>query len=228
MFFNFFIKYKIKNILCISKQIRKNYNYLGYKKKTLLTPLGYDEKIFKKKKNKKKKFTISYFGRISKEKGIHVLIKALQKINFNFNFMLDVSHIEDKEYLDDILKSLKKILKPNQINLIKCDHTQIAGFMSQSDLVVLPSVYQEQYGRVIQESVACGSLVIGSKVGAIPEIIIDNDLLFENNNYIQLAKKINQLKNQSFYNKKIKKLYKRITRDRTINKQLKILRKLFL
>ena len=50
LFFNFFIKYKIKNILCISKQIRKNYNYLGYKKKTLLTPLGYDEKIFKKKK----------------------------------------------------------------------------------------------------------------------------------------------------------------------------------
>lgn len=228
LFFNFFIKHKIKNILCISKQIRKNYNYLGYKRKTLLTPLGYDEKIFKIKKNKKKLFTIAYFGRVSHEKGIHVLIKALQKINFKFIFMLDVSHIDDNEYFDNILSTLKKILRPSQIKLIKCNHIQIAKFMSQSDLVVLPSIYQEQYGRVIQEAVACGSLVIGSRIGAIPEIIVDNDLLFENNNHNQLAKKINQLQNQSFYNKKIKMLYKRVSRERTLNKQLQILKKLFL
>ena len=78
--------------------------------------------------------------------------------------------------------------------MIKCDHFQIAKFMSKSDLVVLPSIYEEQYGRVIQEAVACGSLVIGSNVGAISEIIKDKDLLFEKNNYNQLSNKINKLK----------------------------------
>ncbi len=226
-FFNYFIKYKIEKILCISKQIKNNYDYLGYENKTYLIPLGYDEKIFKKKKTNKKNFTISYFGRISYEKGVHVLIKALKKIDFDFEFMLDVSHIDDINYFKKLLKNLRKILKPNKINLIKCNHTEIADFMSRSDLVILPSIYQEQYGRVIQESVACGSLVIGSRVGAIPEIIVDRDLLFEKNNHQQLAFKINKLKNKNFYNKKIKKLYKRVCNERTLSKQLQALENLF-
>ena len=35
LIFNFIIKYKISNIFCISKQIKKNYEFLGYKKKKL-------------------------------------------------------------------------------------------------------------------------------------------------------------------------------------------------
>ena len=50
---NFFIKFRIDNILCISKQIKKNYNFLGYKRKTILIPLGFDEKIFYLRKKKK-------------------------------------------------------------------------------------------------------------------------------------------------------------------------------
>jgi len=224
---NFFVKYKIKNIFCISKQIKKNYDFLGYKKKTILMPLGYDKKIFKRKNNKNKIFTISYFGRISPEKGIHILIKALEKVEFKFNFFLDTGHIEDKNYFKEILKKLKKILPSSYISLINCNHFEIANFMSKSDLVVLPSIYEEQYGRVIQESVACGSLVIGSRVGAIPEIIKDNDLLFEKNNYRQLATKINLLKNRNFYKNKINKIYKIITKERSLDKQLYILKNLF-
>ena len=43
--------------------------------------------------------------------------------------------------------------------------------MKQSDLTIVPSEWNEQYGRVIQESAACGSIVIGSRIGAIPEIL---------------------------------------------------------
>ena len=99
--------------------------------------------------------------------------------------------------------------------------------MAKSDLVVLPSIYEEQYGRVIQESVACGSLVIGSRVGAIPEIIKDNDLLFENSNSSELSYKISKLNNRNFYKNKIKSLYTRIIKERTLKKQLYILNKLF-
>ena len=37
--FNFFIKFKIDYLLCISKQIKKNYEYLGYKKENNFIPL---------------------------------------------------------------------------------------------------------------------------------------------------------------------------------------------
>ena len=97
--------------------------------------------------------------------------------------------------------------------------------MSNSDLVVLPSIYEEQYGRVIQEAVASGSLAIGSNVGAIPEIIKDKNLIFKNKDSDELAKKINKLKNSNFYKTKINTLYSRIMKERTLEKQLNILKK---
>ncbi len=225
---NFFIKRRIKHIFCITKQIKKNYDFLGYKNKTILMPLGFDQNIFKKNNfSKNKIFTISYFGRISHEKGIHILIESLKKIKFKFNFSLDVSHIDNDEYYNVLLNKLKKILPKKNINLIKCDHFKIAYFMSKSDLVVLPSLYEEQYGRVIQEAVACGSLVIGSNVGGIPEIINDKDLLFEKGNIKELSAKINRLNNRIYFKTKLKQLETRIKNERTLIKQLSILEKFF-
>ena len=223
--FNFFIKFKIKKIFCISAHIQKNYNFLGYKKKTILLPLGYDPKIFKKRKKNKKGFVISYFGRISFEKGIHILMKSLEMIKFKFKLYLDVSHIDNQKYFKQIKSQFKNILKKSDVKMIKCDHFEISKYMSQSDLVVLPSIYEEQYGRVLQEAVASGSLVIGSNVGAIPEIINDKDLIFKKNNFKQLASIINKLNNRNFYKNKIKIIYKRILKDRTLQKQLYILEK---
>ena len=37
--------------------------------------------------------------------------------------------------------------------------------MQNSHLTVIPSEWNEQYGRIIQESIACGSIVIGSDIG---------------------------------------------------------------
>ena len=226
-FLNLIIKKKINKIFCISNQIKQNYDFLGYKKKTVLLPLGFDEKIFIKRKRKKKTFTISYFGRITRDKGLHILLKSLEKVKFKFRFILDVSHIDDNKYFNEILIKFNSILKKSKTKKIKCDHFQISKFMSNSDLVVLPSIYEEQYGRVIQEAVASGSLAIGSNVGAIPEIIKDKNLIFKNKDHEELAKKINKLKNSNFYKTKINTLYSRIMKERTLEKQLNILKKIF-
>ena len=94
--------------------------------------------------------------------------------------------------------------------------------MRNSNIVVIPSLHQEQYGRVIQESVACGNVVIGSNIGAIPEIIRDKDLLFQAGNHLQLRTIIKKLINKNFFNAKFKNLYKRIIKERTIARQVLI------
>ena len=60
-----------------------------------------------------------------------------------------------------------------------------------SDIFVLPSL-NEGMGRVILEAMYLGKPIIASKVGGIPEIVIDgeNGLLFESQNYNELAEKI--------------------------------------
>lgn len=225
---NFLIKNKVKKIFCYSSQIKENYDLLGYKKKTVVTPLGYDEKIFfNKRKNKKRNdLTISYFGRIRYEKGIHVLIKSLSLIkNFKWKLLLDIDQIEDKLYFANIKKFLSNNFNKKRYHFIKCNHYQIANYLRKSDVLVLPSIYEEQYGRVLQEAVACGNVVIGSKKGAIPEIIRDKELLFYPGDHIRLSKIIKKLYTNKYYNKKFKYLHSSIISERTISKQVKIINK---
>ena len=43
--------------------------------------------------------------------------------------------------------------------------------MRSSDIIVLPSLHEEQYGRVIQEGIACGNVAVGSNIGAILKLL---------------------------------------------------------
>ena len=222
---NFLVKGWVHKIFCFTNEIKNNYDFLGYKNKTSVIPLGYNEDVFKlRKKQKKNYITISYFGRISKKKGILTLLKALNHLKFdNWIFMIDMYHIDDKEYFIQLKPYLTDLSKRKKLKKINCDYFEISKFMSKSDIVVLPSEHPEQYGRVIQESVASGALVIGSNVGGIPEIINDKKLLFEPGNYMQIAKIIDKLfYDKNFYNQKLKKTYNNIHKKRTISKQVEL------
>ena len=225
---NLFIKFKVNNIFCYTRQIQENYDFLGYKKKTFIIPLGYDEKVFflSKKKKNKKKIIISYFGRIIPEKGIHILIKSLENLkNLHWEFMLDIDQVENNLYYENIIKNLKKNFQKGRVKFIKCDHYQIANYMKKSHIVVLPSLHEEQYGRVIQEAVACGNVVVGSNIGSIPEIIKDKDLLFNPGDFNKLSNILKKLFKKFFFKRKFKRLHKRIINERTISKQVLLFNK---
>ena len=60
------------------------------------------KKFFLQKIKKKiKNLTISYFGRITPIKGIHVLIEALKLESLKWNLLIDIDHVEDKEYFQN-------------------------------------------------------------------------------------------------------------------------------
>lgn len=42
---------------------------------------------------------------------------------------------------------------------------------AKSDILLVPSTYEEGFGRVIMEALACGTPVVGSKRGGIPEAL---------------------------------------------------------
>ena len=222
---NLVVKRWVYKIFCFTNEIKRNYDLLGYKNKTSIIPLGYNENIFKlRKKQKTKYFTIAYFGRIAKEKGLLTLLKALNHLKFNnWIFMIDMDHVVDKKYLNELKPYLKKLAKKKKLKIISCNYFEISKFMSKSDIVVVPSEYPEQYGRVIQESVASGALVIGSNLGGISEIIDNKKLLFSPGNYIQIAKIINKsFYNKIFYKQQLRKIYKNIRKQRTISRQAEL------
>ena len=80
------------------------------------------KKFFLSKRKKKfKNLTISYFGRITPIKGIHVLINALKLLEKDkWNLIIDIDHIEDKEYFIKLKNKLKKYFQKiiNLLNVI--------------------------------------------------------------------------------------------------------------
>jgi alpha-maltose-1-phosphate synthase len=70
-----------------------------------------------------------------------------------------------------------------------------------ADVFVLPSqptpIWQEQFGYVLLESMACGKPVISTLSGSIPEVVGDAGLLVPPSDFISLANSLEQIVNTS-------------------------------
>jgi glycosyltransferase involved in cell wall biosynthesis/SAM-dependent methyltransferase len=69
---------------------------------------------------------------------------------------------------------------------------RLPGLLSAADLFVLPTVLMEGFGLVTVEALACGTPVVGTSVGATPEILapLDEGLLVPDAKPSTLSKKI--------------------------------------
>ena len=71
--------------------------------------------------------------------------------------------------LDDLIRSLGL---GNRVRLLgHIPDAQLPRFYSGADWFVLPTVKLEGFGLVILESLSCGTPVLGTRVGAIPELL---------------------------------------------------------
>jgi len=135
---------------------------------------------------------LCFVGRVVREKGLHILVKALHKIVTARELRtLIVGPVEEKYY-----KELKALIF--RLNLDK--YVEFKGPMYDDDkydvlassrIFVLPS-FKEYTPNVILESQALGVPVIATRVGAIPEMVINGEtgLLVEPGNVDQLAESI--------------------------------------
>lgn len=163
---------------------------------------GVDVKKFSlsNKKQKNDVFKIINIGRLThKIKGQDVLINALGRCKKKgINFKCDiVGGVYD--YDNDSLEYLKELVKENklenEINFLG-NREDITQLLCNSNLFVLPSRYEGMPISIL-EAMAANVPVIASNISGSNDIIINekNGLLFESENYIELAEKIIELFN---------------------------------
>ncbi|MDR9817328.1 MAG: glycosyltransferase family 4 protein [Candidatus Methanoculleus thermohydrogenotrophicum] len=115
---------------------------------------------------------IGYIGRLSGEKGVQHFAQALPAV-LNGREDLRVLIGGDGPLKELIEASLQKGGVTARVDLPGwISHDDLPGYLNQLRLLVLPS-YTEGLPNIMLEAMACGTPVLATPVGAIPDVIID-------------------------------------------------------
>jgi len=113
---------------------------------------------------------IVYVGRLSEEKGIGILLAAMEKIPEIRLKVIGTGPMEKQ--LKDFcqLAGLKNVRFLGQLR-----HTEVMEEIGKSCFVVVPSLFYEPFGYLAIEAACMGKAVIASRVGGLPELVKDNE-----------------------------------------------------
>lgn len=157
------------------------------------TPSNEQKQKLREKYNLPHTPIILYIGRLDKEKKVHILIEALEYIKKSLPFHVV---IEGKGQEMENLKNLvQKLGLQNKISFIGyIEEGELITLYSLASVFVMPSTAELQ-SLVTMEAMAIGLPVIGARAGALPYLIKPdkNGFLFEPDNPLDLARKLEQL-----------------------------------
>jgi glycosyltransferase involved in cell wall biosynthesis len=169
--------------IAVSEAVKKIYVDNGYdRNKINVIPNMYevnnDEQIDTKYNNEIDIFKILYVGLLAKNKGVHILARAFQKmIDHRPNALLtlvgDGPLLNELESLVIDTKLEDKIVLPGAIM-----HSKIYSYYKNAHVFVLPGLWSDPFPRTLLEALSGGLPCVVSSIGSPPEIVGNAGLIF--------------------------------------------------
>lgn len=157
-------------------------------------------------------FLILCLGRVTEEKGYQTVIEAAQYLDVINAQIVICGEGPYKKTLEQKIKELN-LFNVNVRLLDAIPDSQLPILYRAADVFIYPDLTAPAFGLAVVEAMACGTPVIASFSGALPEIIVpeESGLLFPPGDAKELSKLINYLaKDVSLREKLIKNAYKRV------------------
>ena len=173
--YRFFVKWIFNNAdfsLGLSKQAVGEILSLGIdKRKVNNFTYWIDLEKFRKIENAKvslgwkEEFVVLFVGRLIAEKGLNELLESVKSWDKSIRLIIiGAGPLEER-----IKQAAKQYKNIRFLGVVNQDNLPI--YYSGSDILIVPSISEEGFGRVILESLACGVPVIGANRGAISEAL---------------------------------------------------------
>lgn len=141
--------------------------------------------------------SVVFIGRVTRQKGLPVLLRAAEQIEPSAQLVLCAGQADTAELQAEVT-GLVDGLRASRSGVIwlpgMLAKPEVIQILSDATVFVCPSEY-EPLGIVNLEAMACGSAVVASAVGGIPEVVADGEtgLLVPAGDEAALASAINAL-----------------------------------
>lgn len=112
--------------------------------------------------------TLGYIGRISPEKGVHLIFEAISRVHSNMPIRLLIAGATDSQYARALNKQYPNRVGGHSIVWLGwVPHDEIGSFFSRIDMLVIPSLWPENGPLTVLESYYYRCPVIGTDVPSL-------------------------------------------------------------
>ena len=155
--------------VCVSRRQCRIFKDNGFENVVVI----YSSVIFPKNPSSiKKRNQVIFIGKLSFAKGVELFVKSIPKIIPNVNEKLTFKIIGGGHLKEKLGLLVKKLGFSDIVEFSSHqDHQRVLSEIAESRIVVLPSVWEEPFGRVVAEAFSQETPVVTSKKGAFVEII---------------------------------------------------------
>lgn len=135
-------------------------------------------------------FVIVYSGRLTEDKGILPLIKAIKQTQEIPHLKLMIvgasSYGKDKQPTSFIkqLQQESESIKDKVVFTGFIDYEKVPSLLKMADIAVVPSMWEEPFGLTVVEAMAAGLPLITTRSGGIPEICEGVAMIVERENIV--------------------------------------------
>lgn len=154
---------------------------------SIVIPNSYREDIFYEMPAISRTTELVFLGRLVSDKGADLLLEALARLrNLGITPKLTIIGSGPEEY--KLRQQAKDLEISEQVNFagVKVEH-ELATLLNTHQIMVIPSLWDEPFGIVALEGIACGCVVVGSEGGGLKDAIGLCGVTFPNGNVERLT-----------------------------------------
>lgn len=161
-----FKHFKNDNYIFISQSQRKNFNGLAKSVGVVYHGVNLNKFLFSEKGGE----YLAFLGRYIKEKGVVEAISASKESGILLKLVGDDIYRVLPYYKEKVLPNLKKSIVEDETFMREGDRGE---FLQNAKALLFPILWEEPFGMVMIEAMACGTPVIAFDRGSVSEVVKD-------------------------------------------------------
>lgn len=119
---------------------------------------------------------LAFLGRVSPEKGLDTAIEIATQVGMPLKVSIKIDPVDRQYYESYIYPMIRD--NPNVELIEEISEQEKSELLGKAYAVLFPIRWPEPFGLVMIESMACGTPVIATRFGSVPEVMVDGETGF--------------------------------------------------